>query len=71
MSVSLPSSYETLPWSDIRVSHHPANSPSPTPIVIVTLHRPGKHNAFTGVMTEELERLFTLVDVDDRVRAVV
>ncbi|OJD35726.1 enoyl-hydratase isomerase family protein [Diplodia corticola] len=71
MSSSLPQSYAALPFRDIKLSHHPASSPTPTPVVVVTLHRPGRHNAFTPTMMEELERTFALVDADDRVRCVV
>jgi len=42
-----------------------------TPIVVLTLYRPGRHNAYTEVMTEELEHAFALFDVDDRVRCIV
>ncbi|KAK0653890.1 putative enoyl-CoA hydratase [Lasiodiplodia hormozganensis] len=71
MSSSLPHSYADLPLRDIKLSHHPPSSPTPTPVVVVTLHRPGKHNAFTETMMEELERVFGLLDADDRVRCIV
>jgi enoyl-CoA hydratase/carnithine racemase len=69
--LSLPDSYETLPLKEIRISHHPAGSPSPTPIVVLTLYRPGKHNAFTDTMMLELERAFQLFDVDNRIKCIV
>lgn len=71
MSSSLPHSYADLPLRDIKLSHHPPSSPTPTPVVVVTLHRPGKHNAFTKTMMEELERVLGLLDADDRVRCIV
>jgi enoyl-CoA hydratase/carnithine racemase len=40
-------------------------------IATVTLHRPEKMNAFTGVMMNELLAVFDEVDADDAVRAVV
>lgn len=40
-------------------------------ILIVTLHRPEALNAFTVEMADELEQLFTEVNQDDAVRAVV
>jgi enoyl-CoA hydratase/carnithine racemase len=69
--LSLPSSYETLPFKEIRVSHHPAGSPAVTPVVVLTLYRPGKHNAFATVMMQELEEAFKLFDVDDRIKCIV
>jgi enoyl-CoA hydratase/carnithine racemase len=35
------------------------------------LSRPEKNNAFTEIMADELERVFTLFDVDDRVKCIV
>ncbi|MEY4400562.1 MAG: hypothetical protein RL072_427 [Actinomycetota bacterium] len=40
-------------------------------IATVTLHRPEKMNAFTGVMMNELLAVFDEVDADDAVRAVI
>jgi enoyl-CoA hydratase/carnithine racemase len=71
MSLSLPESYASLPFQHIRLSHVPASSPTPTKVILVTLYRPGKHNAFTGIMIEELERTFDLLSADSRVRCVV
>ncbi|KAK6535051.1 hypothetical protein TWF281_006349 [Arthrobotrys megalospora] len=66
-----PSSYAALPFEQIRVSHYPESSPTPTPIVVVTLYRPGKHNAFTPTMRSELIEAFGLFDADDRVKCIV
>ena len=65
------SSYSSLPNSEIRVSHVPPSSPTPTSIILVTLYRPNNHNAFTDTMMRELESIFTLLSLDDRVRCVV
>lgn len=70
-SIDLPASYAALNTTQITVSHVPASSPSPTPVVLVTLNRPKNYNAFTKVMEEELVRIFAMFDVDDRVRCVV
>jgi len=70
-TITLSSSYTELPLQDIRISHVPASSPTPTPVILLTLYRPGKHNAFTNTMMEEMERAFAMFDVDDRVRAIV
>lgn len=40
-------------------------------IATVTLHRPDKMNAFTGVMMREMLDVFDLIDADDDVRAVI
>ncbi|KAH1417462.1 hypothetical protein KXW29_005348 [Aspergillus fumigatus] len=69
--VAIPTSYESLQTTHIKVSHHPAGSPTVTPVVIVTLNRPDKHNAFTLAMAEDLERVFGMFDLDERVKVVV
>ncbi|KAF2853390.1 enoyl-CoA hydratase/isomeras-like protein [Plenodomus tracheiphilus IPT5] len=65
--ISLPQSYNTLPFTQIRTQHHPAE-PS---IIILTLHRPENHNAFTDKMREEFEAAYAMFDVDDRVKCIV
>lgn len=67
----LPSSYTTLVTQDVKVSHVPESSPSPTPIILLTLNRPQKQNAFTDRVREDLERIYELVDIDPRVKCVV
>src|SRR5260370_674114 len=58
---SLPSSYNSLPYRDIRVSHVPSSFPTPTPVILVTLYRPATNNAFTNdSMSGELEQSFNL-----------
>ena len=69
--ISPPASYADVPYRHIRVSHIPASSPSPTPVILVTLYRPGKHNAFTAEMTEDLESVFETLSADNRVKAIV
>ncbi len=69
--VVLPSSYAALQTSHIALAHIPKSSSSPTPVIVVTLNRPGKNNAFTEIMAEELERVFTFFDLDDRVSCIV
>ena len=70
-SIDLPSSYASLGTTDLTVSHIPASSPTPTPVVLVTLNRPKNYNAFTKTMQEELAHVFSLFDVDDRVNCIV
>jgi enoyl-CoA hydratase/carnithine racemase len=67
----LPASYWSLPTKSIRLSHVPADSASATKVVIVSLHRPNKNNAWTREMAQELETVYKLFDIDDRVRAIV
>lgn len=67
----LPSSYATLPTQHITVSHVPPSSPSPTQILVITLSRPEKLNAFTEQMVQDLELVYGLVDTDPRVKCVV
>jgi enoyl-CoA hydratase/carnithine racemase len=71
LSLELPKSYQDLPYEHIRVSHVPASSPTPTPVVLVTLYRPGKNNAFTGTMTYEMDNAWKLFAADDRVKVIV
>lgn len=68
-----PTSYTTHAnkYTQIKLDHVPASSRTATPTILLTLHRPGKHNAFTGTMTGELEEAFGLLDVDERVKCVV
>lgn len=70
-TIDLPKSYSALPWEHIRVSHVPASSPTPTKVIIVTLYRPEKYNAFTEKMSQEMQKVYQMLDVDDRVKAIV
>ncbi|KAH7118053.1 ClpP/crotonase-like domain-containing protein [Dactylonectria estremocensis] len=64
-------SYSTLIFKEIRVENHPQDSPVVTPIQVVKLYRPDRRNAFTERMTDELEHVFQLLDMDQRVKCVV
>lgn len=68
---SLVDSYASLPFRDIKAFHVPASSPTPTPVILITLNRPNNHNTFTDVMRAELERVYGMIHVDPRVKAVV
>lgn len=67
--ITLPKSYDDLncQWTTIRTNHHAAE-PS---IIILTLYRPGKHNAFTDTMRAEFERAYAMFDADPRVKCIV
>ncbi len=69
--IIIPTSYETVPTTHIKLSHYPAGSPTATPVVIVTLNRPKNQNAFTGEMMLDLENAFRTFDVDERVKVIV
>ena len=69
--IELPVSYEKLELSDIKFSHHPAGAQTATNVVIVTLNRPGKHNAFTPLMAQSLETAFKMISLDARVKVAV
>jgi 1,4-dihydroxy-2-naphthoyl-CoA synthase len=66
-----PKSYETLDIKDVKVSHYPAGAPEPTPIIIISLDRPARRNAYTIEMMEAFELVYPMLDVDERVRAVI
>ncbi|KAF1988435.1 ClpP/crotonase [Aulographum hederae CBS 113979] len=71
LDLVLPSSYSDLPYTAIKLSHYPTSSPSPTPILILTLNRPKMHNAFTNTMMLEMEEVIGMISVDDRVKCCV
>lgn len=70
-ALSAPETYDLLPLRQIKVSNVPASSKSVTPVLLITLNRPEKLNAFTDVMREDLERAYELIDIDPRVKVVV
>ncbi|KAJ5666598.1 Enoyl-CoA hydratase AKT3-1 [Penicillium macrosclerotiorum] len=71
LELNLPPSYETLDLTHIKVSHHPVGAPSATPVVVVTLNRPEKHNAFTPQMADSLTKAYHMFHIDSRVKVVV
>jgi enoyl-CoA hydratase/carnithine racemase len=66
-----PSSYASLPFSQISLSHHPNSSPTVTPVIILTISRVEKQNAFTTTMCNEMVSALEMLDLDDRVKAIV
>ncbi|KAJ6121201.1 Enoyl-CoA hydratase AKT3-1 [Penicillium sp. IBT 18751x] len=70
-SIDVPSSYEALELTHIQISHCPLGAPAATPVVIVTLNRPEKHNAFTPQMADSLTLAFKMFHVDPRVKTIV
>ncbi|KHN96700.1 enoyl-CoA hydratase/isomerase [Metarhizium album ARSEF 1941] len=68
---SHPESYQKLSFPTLLVSHHPPSSPSPTPVIIVKLHRPSHRNGFTDTMADDLVTVFSTLSLDPRVKAVV
>lgn len=67
----VPSSYESLHLTHLTLSHHPPGTPAATAVVVITLNRPEKHNAFTPEMADSLTRAFQLFHMDQRVRTIV
>lgn len=65
--IALPRLYNDHPFTQIKTQHYD-NDPS---IIILTLYRPKKHNAFTNTMMLELEQAYGMFDVDDRVKCIV
>ena len=71
MPLKLPTSYSSLPLQRIALSHVPALSPTATPVILLTLNRPSKNNAFEDTMMQEIESVYTLFDLDERVKVIV
>ncbi|KUJ16977.1 ClpP/crotonase [Mollisia scopiformis] len=69
--LSPPTTYETLPLTHIKVTHYPPGSPTATQVVVVSLNRPEKQNAFTVEMMGDFETIYPLLDVDERVKVIV
>jgi enoyl-CoA hydratase/carnithine racemase len=70
--LQVPHRYADLGFKEVKIENYPKNSSEAvTPIQVLTLYRPGKHNAFTYTMTIELETAYALFDVDDRVKCIV
>ncbi|KAK1984073.1 enoyl-CoA hydratase/isomerase [Colletotrichum cereale] len=67
----LPASYNTLTLPQIRLSHHPASSPAPTPVIILALDRPTARNAFTDSMASSVVCAYALLSADPRVKCIV
>lgn len=66
-----PFSYAKLPFEHISLSHHPASSLTVTPIIIISIDRVEKNNAFTSEMEHGLVKALDLLDLDDRVKVIV
>ncbi|OQU97751.1 hypothetical protein CLAIMM_03638 [Cladophialophora immunda] len=71
MALSPPASYATLPVRHIKVCHVPESSPTPTPVILIQINRPEILNAFTDWTREDLELVYSLADVDPRVKCLV
>lgn len=73
MASSFPASYSlhSNTLTTLKLTHVPESSPTVTPVVVVTLYRPNNNNAFTTAMSDEIVDVFTLLDKDPRVRAIV
>ncbi|KAG9244747.1 enoyl-CoA hydratase [Calycina marina] len=70
-SIKLPGSYTEHMFTHISLSHHPSSSQTVTPVIVITLDRIEKSNAFTSEMEHSLVEAFDLLDIDDRVKVIV
>jgi enoyl-CoA hydratase/carnithine racemase len=70
-TVEIPATYSNSPQSQVRIANYPESASGVTPIVVLTLNRPDKLNAFTIEMISTLESFFRVVDRDSRVKAVI
>lgn len=70
-SVHIPTSYEALDLTHIKITHNPQRAPTATPVVTITLYRPEKYNAFTPQMADSLATAYQMFHVDPRVKVVV
>ena len=70
-SIELPEHYGKLQYNTIKLNHVPETSPDPTPVIVLTLYRPKNYNAFTIEMMAELEEVFNIFAVDNRVKGIV
>ncbi|ETS82003.1 hypothetical protein PFICI_07005 [Pestalotiopsis fici W106-1] len=66
-----PLSYNDYAIPQLRLEHHPASSPVPTPVIKVLLDRPERNNAFTDTMVTSLVTAFGLLSSDPRVKVIV
>ncbi|KAH7166547.1 enoyl-CoA hydratase/isomerase family protein [Dactylonectria macrodidyma] len=66
-----PTSYSTIGYKDISISHVPASAPNATKVLVVAFNRPEKLNSVTENLLNELEAAYHLFDRDERVRAIV
>lgn len=69
--IDIPESYESLDLTHIKITHHPLKTPTATPIVLITLNRPEKNNAFTPQMANSLDLAYRMFHLDSRVKVVV
>lgn len=69
--VTPPDSYSALSLPQLSLSHHPADSREVTPVIIIYLDRTNKNNAFTSEMELSLVQAFDMLDLDERVKAIV
>ncbi|KAL0944914.1 uncharacterized protein CTRU02_202801 [Colletotrichum truncatum] len=67
----IPVSYTSTSYKDIIISHVPADAPTATKVIVITLSRPQKHNAVNQNILNELESAYDILNRDERVRAIV
>ncbi|KAK2030173.1 hypothetical protein LX32DRAFT_692659 [Colletotrichum zoysiae] len=55
----------------VRLSHHPASSPAPTPVIILALGRPTARNALTESTASSVVCAYAPLLADPRVKCIV
>jgi len=67
----VPESYDHLNYREIQISNVPDTATSVTPVVVLTLYRPERRNAYTESMRAEIVDAFRRFDLDDRIKCIV
>jgi enoyl-CoA hydratase/carnithine racemase len=70
-SAKVPQTYSNDSWTSIKVATYPESSPCVTPVMVLTINRPEKYNAFTTEIENEMIHMLGLFDMDDRVKVIV
>ncbi|CEJ89138.1 hypothetical protein VHEMI05000 [[Torrubiella] hemipterigena] len=71
MSIKIPDTYTHFKLPTLSFAHHPASSPTVTPVIVLKLDRPEARHAFTDEMARSLITAYDTLSADDRVRAIV
>lgn len=68
---TVPDSYSSLQYKEIKISNVPEHATAVTPVVLVELYRPTRRNAYTESMRAELVDAYNRFDLDDRIKCLV
>lgn len=70
-AIKVPDNYTNFQLPTLKFEHHPASSPTVTPIVIIKLNRPHAHHSYTEEMAANLVIAFDTLSADERVRSII